>query len=139
MVSRLLRLLALVFVPLFASLALGQVVDPSLPPSGEELQAFFTALGGIQGMSTLALVGLGIQGLMLAFRGPLSSLAGAGKLTLVTGLSLLGGVIGLRAAGLDWALCLMHSTSLAAAQVFLHQLWKQLGSPSIPVLNGASK
>lgn len=141
MFARFVRLPALMIISMFCfcgTMALAQVVDPSVPPTGAEWQAFFEALGGAQGMSTLALVALGVQGLMLMFRGPLSNLAGSGKILLVTGLTLAGGVVGLRASGMDWASCFMHSTTLAAVQVFLHQLWTQFGS-DLKRANGALK
>lgn len=142
MFARFVRLLALAFLPLVAffsaAIAWGQV-DPTLPPTGAEWQDFFTALGGVQGMSTMALVALVVQGLMLMFRGPLSNLAGAGKLVVVTGLTLVGGVVSLHAQGLDWVSCLMQSTTLAAMQVFLHQVWTQFKPGDSSSLNGGKK
>lgn len=139
------RFVRLPFLVLFLGLfgpalaAIAQVVDPTVPPTGQEWQSFFEALSGVQGMGTMALVALGVQGLMLMFRGPLANLAGAGKLTLVTGLTMAAGVLSLRASGMEWPACFMNSVTLAAVQVFLHQVWTQFKPSPTSSFNGGGK
>jgi len=97
-----------------------------MPPTQDEIMALLASLGGLKGMGVLGIVAVVVQGLMLFFRTPLADFAGKWKLTIVLGLSLVGGVVGLVATGMAWLPALLHSTTLAAAQVFIHQLVKQV-------------
>lgn len=96
-----------------------------LPPSTEEIQALLVALGGLKGASALAIVAVVVQGLMLFFKTKLASFAGKFQLLVVMFLSLLGGVFALKMSGVDWGAAIIHSQTLAALQVFLHQIFKQ--------------
>lgn len=93
-----------------------------VPPSGDEWAALLASLGGLKGAGVLGIVAIVVQGLMLAARQFLVNVAGKWKFALVSGLSLVGGILALKLTGIDWVAALMHSSTLAAAQVFLHQM-----------------
>lgn len=99
------------------------------PPTGAEWGALIQALGGLKGAGILAIVAVVIQALMFFFRTSLADFAGKWKIVIVTGLSLIGGVVGLRLTGVDWLAAIVNSGTLAAAQVFAHQLITQLTEP----------
>lgn len=95
------------------------------PPTEADWTAFLTALGGIKGLGTLGLIAVIVQGLMIAIKLNVGKLEGKIQILLVTFLTLIGGVIALKASGMEWQAVLVHSSTLAAVQVFLHQLYKQ--------------
>lgn len=100
--------------------------DVVTPPSGDEITAFLKALGGITNLGALGIVALVIQGLMLVFRTPLTAFAGVWQLVIVSGLSLVFGVITQISQGVNIWVALMNSATLAAAQVFIHQIVTQV-------------
>jgi hypothetical protein len=85
------------------------------------------SLGGLGGMTALGIAALATQLIMLALKTSLAAAKVPGKirLLLVCGLSLVTGVLGLLAADVDFGAALLHSTTLAAFQVLLHQVKKQ--------------
>lgn len=89
------------------------------------IMAVINAAGGLKGASILAGVGIVIQLLMLFFRTPLALFASKFKLVVVAGLSLVGGIVGLAASGMSIGEALLHSSTLAFAQVFFHQVYVQ--------------
>ncbi|NDC22512.1 MAG: hypothetical protein EBZ49_00055 [Proteobacteria bacterium] len=76
-------------------------------------------------LGILAAVGIAVQFLMLLLKGPLGEKAGKWRLMAVSGLTMVGCVLALRTQGMDWASILAHSSTLAASQVFIHQIFKQ--------------
>lgn len=115
-------------------IAIGQEV-PAVPaadaaevaePSSDEWAALIMALGGAQGMGTLGLVGLGVQGLLLAFRSRFVNLTGPMKFLVVSGLTMVAGPVALVAGGMALPAALLHSGTLTAIQVFADQAKKQL-------------
>lgn len=94
-------------------------------PSAAEWVQFVSALGGVKGMGTLGLVALAVQGLLLAARSRFSRLNGKAKLLTVSGLTMAGGVTGLMLTGSDMTSAIVHSTTLAAAQVYAHQFKRE--------------
>jgi hypothetical protein len=124
--------LAIFFVPLLAfAQAASLPVITDLPPD-QALSMFLVAIGGFKGATALGIVGGVVQILMILLRSPLGQLAGKYKLLIVTGLSLVGGFIGLLISGVSWPLALMHGTVLSAVQVFAHQLIIQLKPETKP-------
>lgn len=91
------------------------------------LKALMESIGSFKGASTLMMVALVLQLLMLFFRTQLAAFAGKWKLLVVYGLSLFGGVLALKATvpGMEWLAAFLHSNSLAAMQVLAHQVKKQ--------------
>lgn len=81
-----------------------------------------------QKLAGLGLVGGVIQVLMILLRTDIV-IKYAGKMSaqvrfaIVAGLSLVGGIVALMAGGLTFGAAIMHSTTLAAFQVFFHQIY----------------
>jgi enamine deaminase RidA (YjgF/YER057c/UK114 family) len=110
----------------FAALAQGEVI---VPPTGEELLKFLQSIGGLKGAGSLAIAVVAVQGLILFFRSSFAKFSGASQLLIVNGLSLVAGVIALKASGVELSAALLHSQTIAAVQVFLHQVVKQVSKP----------
>lgn len=115
---------------LFGVYAIAQEVAPVLPvpvpevppPTPDDLQKFLDALGGIKGLGALGAAVLVVQGLMLLFKSKLGELAGKYRLLAVMFLSLVAGVLALKLSGLSLGAAILHSSTIAAAQVFISQL-----------------
>lgn len=95
------------------------------PPSLDEIGQLLGSLGGLKGASALVIVGVVVQALMLVLRIPALKIADKYKLVAVALLSLVGGVVMLLKDGVPLGAALVHSSVLAAVQVFLHQIYKQ--------------
>jgi hypothetical protein len=114
----------LFFVFCFAAWAQGEVI---VPPTGDELLKLVQSLGGIKGAGVLAIVAVVVQALLLFFRSSFAKFAGATQLLIVNGLTLVLGVVSLKATGsIEWSAALLHSQTLAALQVLGHQVLKQI-------------
>lgn len=86
---------------------------------------FLTAVGGASGLGAFGIAALVVQGLMLLLRTKVDGKPVV-KLAAVTGLSVLAGPPILQhLGGLDLPSAMMHSVTLAAAQVYGHQLFSQ--------------
>jgi hypothetical protein len=94
-------------------------------PSPEEWGAILVQITSGE-LSILAAVAAAIQALMLVLRTKLGEHAGRMRLVLVSLLSVLGGVLVLKTKGMEWGSALVHSSVLAAAQVFMYDLFKYL-------------
>lgn len=114
----------LAFVVFGASLVFAQEVVVA-PPTTADFEQFLVALGGAKTLGTMGVVALVVQGLMLVLKSSVGTWAGKYRMTLLALLTMLGGIIGLKNGGSDWASVLTHSTTLVAVQVFLHQIYKQ--------------
>ncbi len=110
----------MVFIPVFG------LAQESVPTDPGQWDTFFNSIGGAKGAGVMAAVVALIQVILQLLKSPLGSLAGPYKLLLVTGMTLLLGVAGLRVEGFDWQSALIHSSTLASFQVFLNQIWKQM-------------
>lgn len=83
------------------------------------------SMGGFKGASMMAAAVLVTQLLMKAFQTKLADKAGKWRLLAVTFFSLASGILALKLSGIDWMAAVMHSTTLAALQVFVNQFKKQ--------------
>jgi hypothetical protein len=83
------------------------------------------SIGDIKGATGLGIVVIIVQLLMAFFKTQLSNFAGKYKLLIVTFLTLVLGVLTLKTSGLTWSAALLHSSTIAAFQVFFNQLYKQ--------------
>lgn len=84
----------------------------------------------MKGLTSLALAA-GVAQLVVGLgRTPLANVAGKWRLVLVSLVSVVGLVLGAMATGLDVKAALGLGPVLAAVQVFIHQLWKQLLTPT---------
>lgn len=103
--------------------------------SNDEFVSFLLAsIGGAKGLSTLALVGVSIQIIIKFLQTEIvdnwfSKKSGKIKLVIVTGMSVIGGVLSLMTVeGLSFSAAALHSSTLAAAMVFIHQVIKQFSA-----------
>lgn len=99
------------------------------------LKLLIDSLGGLKGASSLVIAGVVVQLLIKAMSLPavgklFSEAQGWLKLVIVTGLTLVSGVIGLMTAGgLTLGAALVHSTTLAALMVFGNQIIQHFFPP----------
>lgn len=99
------------------------------------LKYLIDSLGGMKGASALVIAGVVVQALLKAMSLPIvgkwfSEAQGWLKLTVVSGLTLVSGVIGLMTAGgLTLGAALVHSTTLAALMVFGNQIIQHFFPP----------
>ena len=103
---------------------LGQVSDLQF------LQDLLKFIGGVKGAGTLAIVAGAVQLIMQLLKTEVISklipkLSGAKKLLIVSGLTMIGGVMVLMVEGQTLVQSLLHSTTLAALQVFANQIFQQ--------------
>lgn len=119
-----LHLVMLSFVFLFSLAALANEV---VPPSGDELQAYLALLiGGSQGKPIgLWIAVVATQGVALLFRSQLGAFAGIWRMLIISGVAIVTGVLSQVLQGMSWPMALMHSTVIAAVQVFVHQIIAQ--------------
>lgn len=119
-------ILMLVVAVVFSMRAFG--ADGDLPPA--TLDEFFNSLvaliTSIKGAAPLV-VALGVtQLVMLLARTKIGDLAGKWKLLIVSGLTIVITILGFMAQGTTFAAALFSGATLAAVQVFVHQLITQL-------------
>jgi len=111
--------LLLLFVPISA------MAEDIIPPIPDEWSQIIVNLTKGE-LSVLAIVAAVVQVLMLLFRTKFGEKSGRFRLLFVSGLSLVGGVLGLKIQGMEWGSALVHSSTLAAMQVFGFELYKKL-------------
>lgn len=99
--------------------------DAVIPPTADEFGALLASLGGLKGASFVAIAVVVVQGIMLLLRSKLGEMAGKYRLLIVYLLSVVGGVLALRIAGVDLGAALLHTQTLAALQVLVNQVIKQ--------------
>ena len=123
-------LLSFLFAMVFSAVAFAQEVLPEVATQ-DFITFLVQSLGGIKGVSTLALVGIVVQILVMFLKTPLfgqifKNVSGPIKLLIVSALSLIGGVSALMSVeGLTIGAALIHSSTLTAFTVLLHQVYKQ--------------
>lgn len=125
------------------------IIDPANPDkeiaNADFIKYLLASIGGWKGLGAWGLAGLLTQILAAFLMSPLfatlvglkqslAEWAGKWKLRIVCGLSLVSGICLLVATGLDWSAALVHSSTLAAFQVLMHQLWKQEKEPAKAVV-----
>lgn len=98
--------------------------EAPVAPDSDFWQALLNFLGGMKGMSGLALAAAVVQLAMVFFNTSYGNLAGKWKLVIVYGLSLVGAVVAGLASGLAILPALLNGTVLAAAQVFINEIIK---------------
>lgn len=105
--------------------------DPSIEPvtdapSFSEWLALYHSLGDLKGVSTLGGVTIAVQALLLFTRSSFDPLPGPQKLVVVTGLTMILGVVSMKmTTNVSWGVALLHSTVLANIQVFGNQVYQQ--------------
>lgn len=131
--------IALLFLPflVFAQEAVPPATGSPLIDANttEFLKYLIDSLGGLKGASALAIAGVVVQALIKLMNLPItnkwfSEAEGWLKLTIVSGLTLVSGVIGLMTVGgLSIGAALVHSTTLAALMVFGNQIIQHFFPP----------
>lgn len=111
-------------VTLVAVFAFAQDLSQTLPV--EDAFRGIMAQLSVGGLKGLALVAAIVQCVMFALRTSYGDkIAGKWKLAAVYLLSMAGGIIALKMQGMDWVSIVLHSNTLAAIQIFGHQVVKQ--------------
>lgn len=125
-------LFALVLVYQSGAQDLGQVIADATPQEPESVGLLawiwkaWSVVREIQHQSPL-LAAYSIVQLLLLFMGTqLSNRLGIVKLTIVSGLNVLVGVLSARVAGQEWLESFTSAGSMAAISVFLHQFKRQI-------------
>ncbi len=97
--------------------------------SDESFAALIKILGGLKGAGALTIALACVQAIMLVFRTEkFSSWSGKWRLTVVSFLSIVAGVLASRISGVDWIASLLNGSVLAAASVFGNQVFQQFKS-----------
>lgn len=109
----------------FLMIASATVLAELVEPTPEEWGAILVSVTSGQ-LSVLAIVAAVIQVVMLLLRTKLGEHAGKLRIVLVSLMSVVGGVLALKVKGMEWGSALVHSSVLAAAQVFMYDLYKYL-------------
>ena len=109
----------------FLMIASATVLAELVEPTPEEWGAILVSLTSGQ-LSVLAIVAAVVQVVMLVLRTKLGEHAGKLRIVLVSLMSVVGGVLALKVKGMEWGSALVHSSVLAAAQVFMYDLYKYL-------------
>lgn len=128
LVLSVLLLPVMAFAQEVAQAVVAPVVDLAVEVPVQDLLSFLLkSMGGMKGASTIAIVAVALQGLLLAFRTRLlDKFAGKYKLMIVYSLSMIAGIVALMSQGVDIQTALVHSNSMAAYQVFFHQIMKHV-------------
>jgi len=84
-------------------------------------------LGGLSGITKLGIAAVAVQVAMLLLRGPLTNVAGVWRLTILTVLSWVGGILAQMSSGVPFMAAFTNAQTLAALQVWLHQAVTQVG------------
>ena len=113
----------LMFLVFFSGYAFAQ--DALSEPSLGDWLSLMKSLGGLKGASSMTVVAISVQLLMMVLRSPMGGIAGKWRLVLVYLLTMVGGVTSLMLTGVDLMTAIMHANTLAALQVFAHQVVKQ--------------
>jgi len=124
-----LAMIAFSFAFSFAITALAQqAVDPTQPASANDFfGGLMTFIGGLKGATGMGIATAVTQLVMLFFRTSFAAFSGKFQLFIVLFLNVVGTILAGVATGMPWTAALLNGSTLAAAQVFLHQLLTQDG------------
>ncbi len=112
-------------VLLLFGLIFGSSIAFAQEVGGADIEALLDAIGGLKGGGTLAAVAAVVQALLWLAKGFLKGIAGKYQLLIVMGLNIFAGVVALMMSDVDLGAALLHSSTIGALQVFLHQIYKQ--------------
>ncbi len=121
------------FVMLAAGLAIAQ--DPTvIIPETQTLMELVTFLGGLKGMSAMAVAAGATQVVMHLLQGTFAAAKVPGKIRLLTvcALAVVFSVLAKMAVGAPFLEALLSGGTVAVLSVFFHQLQKQLFEKSPP-------
>lgn len=105
---------------------------PPVDPNQDFIALLIQSIGGLKGMSTLAIVGLAVQLLIKLSSTTWIKLEGSVKLLIVSGLGIVGGVVALMLPpnGLTFGAAMVHSLTLTSLMVFLNQIYQKFLAPA---------
>lgn len=98
-------------------------------PDSDFWSELLKLLGGIKGMSGLAVAVAVVQLAMVFFQTSYGNLAGSWKLVIVSGLTAVGAVLAGIASGVGLLPALLNGAVLAALQVFVNEIIKHFKEP----------
>lgn len=112
--------------------------------SADFFSYLFSALGGLKGAGTLAIVGVVVQVLLKLLNSDLfsqwfSSVSGAVKLIVISGLTVAGSVIGLMSQGQSFWAAVTSGGVVTALMVFAHQVYLHFFAPAPSPLQSLKK
>ena len=117
-------LFALIMLPVLA-LAQASLPTGGAPPDvpyDQTLSSILTLLGGVKSATALSITALIVQIAMKLLQAPLGNYTGKLKLIIISGLTMVGALVGELTAGVDWKVALFSGAVLTALQVFVHQI-----------------
>lgn len=128
-----LKIVLCVLITIVSVTAFAELVEPTPEEWGKVLVSVTSGQ-----LSVLAVVAAVVQACMLVLRTRIGEGAGRLRLVLVSLLTVVGGVLGLRSQGMEWGSSLVHSSVLAAAQVFMYDLYKYLKPDQVVPAEGSA-
>lgn len=135
---RYLSALFMLVLMLVCSVAFGQESPlPPVLPDDQFVMLLFQSLGGLPGMSALAIAGVATQLVAKFLNTQLMSkvwqqIPGIWKIVSVLSLTLVGGVLGMMSQGVSLGAALVHSTTLSALMVLANQIYQHMTEPKAP-------
>jgi hypothetical protein len=122
----------------FLAFAQEAVLPPEMT-NEEFLQLLLASLGGVKGMSALAIAGMATQLVAKFLNTNLMSkvwvqIPGIWKIVTIVTLTAVGGVLGMVSQGVSWGAALIHSSVLSAVMVLANQIYQHVTEPKAPVV-----
>lgn len=112
--------------------AFAEVVPVPAPvPDTEFWSQLLTFIGGVKGMSMLAVVYGISQLVMVFFKTQMGDLAGIWKLVIVSGLNVLGTVLAQLVTGVPFLVAVLNGSVLAAVSVFINEIIKHFKTATV--------
>lgn len=109
----------------WAQEAATQVIVPVAEKMTEVANPLLQSLNGQQGVTSMAVIAVLVQALMLLINSRFGSLAGKYRLSIMYALNAICGITALKLQGVDTFTALTHSNTMAAYQVMANQAYKQ--------------
>jgi hypothetical protein len=101
------------------------IVSQGIEQVAQVANPLLQSMNGSSGVTSMAVVALIVQALMLFINSKYGSLAGKYRFTIMSALTALGGIAALKLQGVDTFTAMTHSTTMATYQVFMNQAYKQ--------------
>lgn len=128
------RITPALFIGIIVGFGVAAFAQDIVAPTADEWTGLLAKIATLQGASTMAIVTVVIQGLMLLFRSPLGEKTGQYRLTIVFVLSFLAalGAELIKAPSVNISVviqAMMSAPVVAAVQVLINQVGKQYLTP----------
>ena len=140
--ARVFTLMSVFCFSLFVYGSFAYAQDVTIPEVTNDgfIQLLIASLGGMKGASALVIVGVAVK-LIVAFMGtPIAGqwfkkLSGQWKITVVSLLAVVGGVVTQMSLGVSFSAALLQGASLSSILVFINQIYKQFFVKDEPALS----